>query len=79
MAATEAAARIASPRFADHRRLDRNFFLPLVALLWLGILMGFVPAIVHRVRIQKPFQGSDPFRVNNSSARVRPRFTAATG
>lgn len=58
MGATEAAAPpggIVSPRFADHRRLDRNFFLLLVALLWLGILMGFVPEIVHRIQIQKPF------------------------
>ena len=58
MGATEAAARpggVVSPRFADPRRLDRNFFLLMVALLWLGILMGFVPEIVHRIEIQKPF------------------------
>jgi uncharacterized membrane protein len=27
----------------------------MVALLWLGILMGFVPDIVHRVRVHRPF------------------------
>jgi uncharacterized membrane protein YozB (DUF420 family) len=36
-----------SPRFTDLRRLDRNFFLLMVALLWLGILMGFVPDIIR--------------------------------
>jgi hypothetical protein len=49
---TEAAAapkggRIATA-FADHHRLDRNFFLLMVALIWLGILMGFVREIVGR-------------------------------
>lgn len=39
-----------SPGVADHRRRDRNFFLLMVALLWLGILMGFLPEIVGRVR-----------------------------
>jgi uncharacterized membrane protein YozB (DUF420 family) len=59
MGATEAVApprngRI-SPGLADHRRWDRNFFLLMVALLWLGILMGFVPEIIHRVRIHRLF------------------------
>lgn len=40
---------------ADHRRRDRNFFLLMVALLWLGILMGFVPEIVGRVRAHHLF------------------------
>ena len=39
-----------STRFADARRWDRNFFLAMVALIWLGILMGFVPEIIGRVR-----------------------------
>jgi uncharacterized membrane protein len=59
MGATEAVARPQSGRFspqlADQRRWDRNFFLLLVGLLWLGILMGFVPDILHRVRIHRPF------------------------
>ena len=41
--------------FADHRRRDRNFFLLMVALLWLGILMGFVPEILGRVRAHHLF------------------------
>ena len=45
----------ALPGTADHRRWDRNFFLLMVALLWLGILMGFVPEIVGRVRAHRLF------------------------
>lgn len=59
MGATEVAASrpgsIFSPGLADQRRLDSNFFLLVVALLWLGILMGFVPEITRHVRAQKPF------------------------
>ena len=44
-----------APVFADHRRRDRNFFLLMVALIWLGILMGFVPEIVARVRAHHLF------------------------
>jgi hypothetical protein len=44
-----------STGFADHRRLDRNFFLLMVALIWLGILMGFVPEIIGRIKADKPF------------------------
>lgn len=59
MGATETAARPqtgrASPQLADYRRWDRNFFLLMVALIWLGILMGFVPDIIHRVHIHRPF------------------------
>lgn len=59
MGATEAAAtprrdRIASG-FADLQRRDRNFFLLMVALLWLGILMGFVPDIIGRVKAHHLF------------------------
>ncbi len=43
------------PLVADHRRQDRNFFLLMVGLLWLGILMGFVPEIVRRVRVHHLF------------------------
>lgn len=59
MGATEAAVQrpggLRSPQSADHRRLDRNFFLLLVALIWLGILMGFVPEIAHRIQARRPF------------------------
>lgn len=59
MGATEAVVRPqsgrVSPQLADHRRWDRNFFLLMVALLWLGILMGFVPEIIHRVRVHRLF------------------------
>jgi len=59
MRATELAAPPQSasmPRpFADRHRLDRNFFLLMVALIWLGILMGFVPEIIGRVQAHKPF------------------------
>ncbi|MGH8288071.1 MAG: hypothetical protein ACREV7_03465 [Steroidobacteraceae bacterium] len=58
MGATETVApplAAVSTRFADHRRWDRNFFLLMVALIWLGILMGFVPDIIGRIHAQKPF------------------------
>lgn len=59
MGVTEAVARPQkdriSPGTADHRRWDRNFFLLMVALLWLGILMGFVPEIIHRVQVHRLF------------------------
>jgi hypothetical protein len=59
MGATEAVARPqagrVSPHPADYRRWDPNFFLLMVALIWLGILMGFVPDIIHRVHIHRPF------------------------
>ncbi len=42
-------------RFADLRRLDSNFFLLVVALIWLGILMGFVPESIGRIQAHKPF------------------------
>lgn len=43
------------PLAADQRRQDRSFFLLMVGLLWLGILMGFVPEIVSRVRAHHLF------------------------
>ena len=54
LAAASQGVRI-SPRSAGHRRLDRNFFLLMVALIWLGILMGFVPQIVGRVQAREAF------------------------
>jgi hypothetical protein len=44
-----------SARSTDSRGQDRNFFLLMVGLIWLGILMGFVPEIIGRVRADKPF------------------------
>jgi hypothetical protein len=35
-------------RFIAHHKWDRNFFLAFLALCWLGVLMGFVPAAVQR-------------------------------
>lgn len=35
----------AAARFAPRHRWDRNFFLLIVAVIWLGVLMGFVPQI----------------------------------
>jgi hypothetical protein len=40
-------------RFAPRARWDRNFFLLIVALIWLGILMGFVPEIITHIRTHK--------------------------
>jgi hypothetical protein len=43
-------------RFAASHRWDRNFFLALVALIWLGILMGFGPQIrTHLVTAAAPY------------------------
>ncbi len=41
-------------RFAPRARWDRDFFLLIVALIWLGVLMGFVPEIVGRIQAHKP-------------------------
>ena len=59
MGATEAAVRpggISSPQSADRGRLDRNFFLLMVMLIWLGILMGFGPEVAHRIQARRPFE-----------------------
>lgn len=40
--------------FLPLHRWDRNFFLSLVGLIWLGILMGFVPEIIEHARGLKP-------------------------
>jgi hypothetical protein len=43
--------RLFSPSsFASGHRWDRNFFLLMVALIWLGILMGFIPDVIRHVR-----------------------------
>src|ERR1051326_8202165 len=55
--AMEAAARIApKPRtpFAPYHKWDRNFFAAYVALIWCGILGGFVPEIVQHIAQHKP-------------------------
>ncbi|MGH6877697.1 MAG: hypothetical protein ACREHV_10020 [Rhizomicrobium sp.] len=43
----------AAPFRAQHR-WDRNFFLTIVALIWLGILMGFGPEIAHHFTAHQP-------------------------
>ena len=40
---------------AEQRRLDRNFLLLMVGLIWLGILMGFVPDSMRHIEAHKPF------------------------
>src|SRR4051794_40799428 len=35
-------------RFIAFHKWDRNFFLAFLALCWLGVLMGFVPAAMKR-------------------------------
>ncbi len=43
--------RVRTSTFAAHHRCDRNSFLALVEMTWLGILMGFVPDIGNGVRV----------------------------
>jgi hypothetical protein len=40
--------------FAPYNKWDRNFFLLYVALIWLGIIMGFGPEIVDHIRKHEP-------------------------
>src|SRR4051794_22696776 len=35
-------------RFVAFHKWDRNFFLTFLAVCWLGVLMGFVPAAMKR-------------------------------
>lgn len=35
-------------RFIAYHKWDRNFFLVFIALCWLGVLMGFTPAVMKR-------------------------------
>jgi FtsH-binding integral membrane protein len=45
-----------APPFPAQHPWDRNFFLGLVALIWTGILMGFVPQMVRHVAShQQPY------------------------
>jgi hypothetical protein len=41
-------------RFAPHHAWDRNFFLIYVALMWVGILRGFIPQIIKHVKTHAP-------------------------
>ena len=41
--------RTRTPEFPAHHKYDHNFFLFLVAMIWFGILMGFVPDIIHHI------------------------------
>ena len=40
--------------FTKSHKWDHNFFALMVALIWLGILMGFVPEILHRAATHQP-------------------------
>ncbi len=45
-----------APPFPAQHPWDRNFFLGVVALTWLGVLMGFVPQMTqHVVQHQRPY------------------------
>lgn len=37
-------------KFPVHHKYDNTFFLLLVGLMWLGILMGFVPEIIRHIQ-----------------------------
>jgi hypothetical protein len=55
MTAASMVERDAPPKpFAPQHKWDRNFFLAVVALIWLGILMGFGGDILDHVRLHKP-------------------------
>jgi len=60
MGASEAAVPrrggVSSSQWADRGRLDRNFFLLMVVLIWLGVLMGFGPEVAHRIQARRPFE-----------------------
>ncbi|HZZ69217.1 MAG TPA: hypothetical protein VFE18_13675 [Phenylobacterium sp.] len=48
--------RLPAPPFPAQHPWDRNFFLGLVALIWLGVLMGFVPQMAqHVAQHQRPY------------------------
>jgi hypothetical protein len=45
-----------APQFPQQHPWDRNFFLALVTLIWIGILMGFVPQMIRHVAThQQPY------------------------
>jgi hypothetical protein len=40
--------------FANRHPWDRNFFLLYVVMIWLGIVLGFVPDMIRHVQLHKP-------------------------
>jgi hypothetical protein len=42
-------------RFAPYHKWDRNAFLILVGLVWLGIVMGFGPVILKHLQTDQPY------------------------
>lgn len=56
---TVAEARIApfhtGLRFAPDHKWDRNAFLVLVGLIWLGVVMGFGPVILEHLQSSQPY------------------------
>ncbi|HSM95875.1 MAG TPA: hypothetical protein VLT91_07520 [Rhizomicrobium sp.] len=38
-----------SAPFAPYHKFDRNFFITYVVLIWIGVLMGFVPEMIQHV------------------------------
>jgi uncharacterized membrane protein len=40
--------RASAGMFAGYHKADRNFFLLFLALCWLGVIMGFMPAVAKR-------------------------------
>lgn len=46
-------ARPAKAPFASRHPWDRSFFLAYVGLIWLGILVGFVPDMIRHVQLHK--------------------------
>jgi uncharacterized membrane protein len=56
---TVAEARIApfhaGLRFAPYHKWDRNAFLVLVGLIWLGVVMGFGPVILKHLQSGQPY------------------------
>jgi hypothetical protein len=47
-------AGVVGQRVARHDGADRNFFLLYVALIWVGILSGFGPQVVHHLESHAP-------------------------
>jgi len=48
--------------FAPFKKTDRNFYLLVVALIWLGIVMGFVPDILHHFTSKEaPYTSVTPY------------------
>ena len=47
-------------RFVAFHKSDRNFFLVFLAICWLGVLMGFEPAVAKRIAGEHRKPGIDP-------------------